>query len=183
MPNLVGSRFRCYSESNVSEMGSSGQLSLGISEPSISEEGETVIKKSVRFKEKAEKRLYRIGSSIIPSNKVLKRRKYQKERRRRLSEGDSVELQPVSNSMSKTPLQSSGSLDSNTWEQESNDDSGLSSSLEEAMVVGPGGDDSNLEQAGAGLQQDSTNQKSKKKTKKRTKTFEMASDLIFDLDI
>ena len=29
-------RFRCYSESNVSEMGSSGQLSLGISEASIS---------------------------------------------------------------------------------------------------------------------------------------------------
>ena len=49
------------------------------------------------------------------------------------------------------------------------------------MVVGPGGE--NLEQAGAGLQQDTANQKSKKKTKKRTKTFEMASDLIFDLDI
>ena len=48
---------------------------------------------------------------------MLKRRKYQKERRRRLSEGDSVELQPASNSMSKPPLQSSGSLDSNTWEQ------------------------------------------------------------------
>ena len=50
-------------------------------------------------------------------------------------------------------------------EDSSHEDSGLASSFEEAMVLGP------------------DQQKTKRKIKKRTKHFEMSNDLIFDLDI
>ena len=65
--------------------------------------------------------------------------------------------------------------------QESHEDSGLSSSFEETVVISEGGGDG--AGSSAGDQQGQSKQKTKKRTKKRTKTFEMTNDLIFDLDI
>jgi hypothetical protein len=183
MPSLVGSRFRCYSESNMSDdMGSIGQLSAEISETTISEEGETT-KKTVRFAEKTHQRQYRIGSSILDTKKrAIRRRKTNERAQRRLSEGDNVEVvdNPQTNGniiAARTAGQpEAASLDSNNWEQESHDDSGLSSSLEETMIV-------DGETTKQGNNKDDNSQKSKKRTKKRTKTFSMSNDLIFDLDI
>ena len=60
---LTGTRFRCYSESNVDDLGwanSSDQLSSALSQTTI-EEGEeySITKKSVRFSEKVHQQLYR----------------------------------------------------------------------------------------------------------------------------
>lgn len=164
VPTLPGSRFRCYSES-CADVGSSvaGSVTPSHSQSTISEEGESVEKKSVRFSEKIQQQLYRINSCIIP--KTAKNRKKAMKRRqaieRRLSEGDSVDL------VENQAVVAGGSLDSNIWEQESHEDSGLSSSFEEGLVITAQPD----------------KQKTKKRTKKRTKTFEMSNDLIFDLDI
>ena len=69
----------------------------------------------------------------------------------------------------KFPLQNE--VEEEEEEDGYHDDSGLASSFEENMVLTPGG------------KQAAVKTKAKRKTKKRTKHFEMANDLIFDLDI
>ena len=80
-----------------------------------------------------------------------------------MSEGDSMEPLEHSN------LHTSSSLDSR-WRQEAHEDSGLASSFEETVVI----------QSETGK---NVKVKTKRRTKKRCKNFEMSSDLIFDLDI
>ena len=92
---------------------------------SFIEEGET-IKKTVRFAEKTQQKLYRIGSSIMDAKRRAIRRKKTAERKRRLSEGDTVEVvsnTPQANGNSIAAAKTSAgqpkaaSLDSNNWEQ------------------------------------------------------------------
>jgi len=65
---------------------------------------------------------------------------------------------------------------SSGWENESHEDSGMSSSYEEIIMTG--GQQSNS------VNNNVTNKpKSKRMTKKRSKHIQMANELIFDLDI
>ena len=66
-------------------------------------------------------------------------------------------------------LHHSASLDSR-WREEAQEDSGLASSFEETVVI----------QSETG---NNVKVKTKRRTKKRCKNFEMSNDLIFDLDI
>ena len=61
---MVGIRFRCYSESNVEDLGwsSNDMLSFAFSETKINEDEELVFscqRKSVRFNEEVQQKLYR----------------------------------------------------------------------------------------------------------------------------
>ncbi len=108
-------------------------------------------------------------NSTILAKTAKNKRKAEKKRKaieRRVSEGDAQSVD-----VSKAPLGRTTSQDPN---DESHDDSGLASSFEEAVVLGGGANGG----GGGGSQA-----KLKKKTKKRTKQFEMSNDLIFDLDI
>ena len=64
---MVGGRFRCYSESNMDDIGinnSNDKLSLALSEAKISEEDVCSFsssKKSVSFNEKVQQQYYRWG--------------------------------------------------------------------------------------------------------------------------
>jgi len=115
---LTGTRFRCYSESNVDDLGwanSSDQLSSALSQTTI-EEGEeySITKKSVRFSEKVHQQLYRINSSILAKT-AKNKKKAEKKRRameRRHSEGDSVELTKSSSQQQPSQMTKSMSLDS-----------------------------------------------------------------------
>ena len=62
------------------------------------------------------------------------------------------------------------------WEDESHEDSGLSSSYEEMLVV-------NSEKSNQVNNNGNSKPKSKRMTKKRSKQIQMANELIFDLDI
>ena len=62
------------------------------------------------------------------------------------------------------------------WEEESHEDSGLSSSYEETILV----TSDNSNQVNNNVKQ---KPKSKRMTKKRSKQIQMANELIFDLDI
>ena len=66
---MVGNRFRCYSESNVEDLGwsSNDKLSFALSETKISEEEELVFsgpRKSVSFNEQVQQQFYRSVFSI-----------------------------------------------------------------------------------------------------------------------
>ncbi len=109
--------------------------------------------------------MFRINSTIVAKT-AKNKKKAEKKRRaveRRMSEGDSMEPLEHSN------LHTSSSLDSR-WMEEAHEDSGLASSFEETVVI----------QSETGK---NVKVKTKRRTKKRCKNFEMSSDLIFDLDI
>ena len=65
---------------------------------------------------------------------------------------------------------------SSGWENESHEDSGMSSSYEEIIVAGG-------QQSNAVNNNVTSKPKSKRMTKKRSKQIQMANELIFDLDI
>ena len=114
-------------------------------------------------------------NSTILAKTAKNKRKAEKKRKaieRRVSEGDAQSDVEARRTLTRTV-----SLDAN---DESHDDSGLASSFEEAVVLCGGGGDggANDENGGGGAKA-----KLKKKTKRRTKQFEMSGDLIFDLDI
>merc|ERR1712241_565192 len=99
--SMVGGRFRCYSESNMDDIGfnnSSDKLSLALSEATISEEemySASSRKKSVSFNEKVQQQYYRINSAIV-ANTAKNKKKAEKKKRaleRRMSEGDAGSLE------------------------------------------------------------------------------------------
>merc|ERR1719234_1844881 len=184
---LVGSsRFRCYSESHLDEVGwkdaTASQPSLStttISEDQVAEFNGSG-KKSVRFNEKVQQQMYRVNSTIL-ANTMKNKRKAEKKKRaleRRMSEGDACSLEQADNSNKvEKKMTGSSSLDLNMvdkddmWESEEHEDSGLASSFEEHLVLtgeNPG---------------NPGKMKAKKMTKKRSKQFVMSNELIFDLDI
>ena len=117
-------------------------------------------------------------NSTILAKTAKNKRKAEKKRKaieRRVSEGDAQSDVEARRTLTRTV-----SLDAN---DESHDDSGLASSFEEAVVLGGGGGDGGdggaNDENGGGV----AKAKLKKKTKRRTKQFEMSGDLIFDLDI
>ena len=75
------------------------------------------------------------------------------------------------------PVSSSADLSTITWGDESHEDSGLSSSYEETVLLTGDFNNTNNNSGGAGKI------KAKKMTKKRSKQFQMTNELIFDLDI
>jgi len=98
-----------------------------------------------------------------------------------MSEGDAGSLEAVDNIGDKTEnMTTSSSFDLSElqagWDEESHEDSGLSSSYEETILVTS--DSSN--QVNNNVKQKA---KSKRMTKKRSKHIQMANELIFDLDI
>ena len=125
---------------------------------------------------------FRINSSIF-ANTAKNKRKAEKKKRaleRRLSEGDAGSLETVNKLEKKVglPVSSSADLSTITWEDESHEDSGLSSSYEETVLLtGDFTNNTNNNSGGAGKI------KAKKMTKKRSKQFQMTNELIFDLDI
>merc|ERR1719150_3003135 len=163
---LVGtSRFRCYSESHLDEVGFATSSSTSLSTTTISEDQVAEFsgsgKKSVRFNEKVQQQMYRVNSTIL-ANTMKNKRKAEKKKRaleRRMSEGDawSLDLNMVINNKDQ-------------WESEEHEDSGLASSFEEHLVL-----------TGDNAAPGKT--KAKKMTKKRSKQFVMSNELIFDLDI
>jgi len=91
-----------------------------------------------------------------------------------MSEGDAGSFEAINK------MNTSSSLDLSElqqgWENESHEDSGMSSSYEEIIMTG--GQQSNS------VNNNVTNKpKSKRMTKKRSKHIQMANELIFDLDI
>ena len=138
---------------------------------------------------------FRINSAII-ANTAKNKKKAEKKKRaleRRMSEGDAGSFEAInkmntSSSLDLSELQQ-GNLNfslllceddnicySSGWENESHEDSGMSSSYEEIIMTG--GQQSNS------VNNNVTNKpKSKRMTKKRSKHIQMANELIFDLDI
>jgi len=182
---MVGNRFRCYSESNVEDLGwsSNDKLSFALSEAKISEDEELVFsssqRKSVSFNEQVQQQFYRTNSTIL-ANTAKNKRKAEKKKRaleRRMSEGDAGSLE-TDNKLEKKGMSTSSSVDLSNltkgWEDESHEDSGLASSYEEMVVL-----------TGDAVNNNNTNTKTKAKkmTKKRSKQFQMTNELIFDLDI
>merc|ERR1711972_960927 len=196
---LVGtSRFRCYSESHLDEVGFATSSSPSLSTTTISEDQVAEFsgsgKKSVRFNEKVQQQMYRVNSTIL-ANTLKNKRKAEKKKRaleRRMSEGDAGSLE-MDNKIGQPPkgMSSSSSVDLSAltkgWEDESHEDSGLSSSYEETVVLN--GDavnkvNNNNSAGGNGGNGNNNNKtKIKKMTKKRSKQFQMTNELIFDLDI
>jgi len=179
-----GGRFRCYSESNMEDVGvsmtsSNDKLSFALSEATISEDDvynfASSQKKSVSFNEKVQQQYYRINSAII-ANTAKNKKKAEKKKRaleRRMSEGDAgsfetINKMPASSSLDLAQLQEG-------WEDESHEDSGMSSSHEELLVTGENTNQVNNNNV--------NKPKSKRMTKKRSKHIQMANELIFDLDI
>ena len=126
----------------------------------------------------------RINSAIV-ANTAKNKKKAEKKKRaleRRMSEGDAGSLEAVDKIGDETNnMATSSSFDLSElqagWEEESHEDSGLSSSYEETILVT--GDNSNQ------VNNNNVKQKpkSKRMTKKRSKQIQMANELIFDLDI
>jgi len=90
-----------------------------------------------------------------------------------MSEGDAgsfetINKMPASSSLDLAQLQEG-------WEDESHEDSGMSSSHEELLVTGENTNQVNNNNV--------NKPKSKRMTKKRSKHIQMANELIFDLDI
>jgi len=184
---LVGtSRFRCYSESHLDEVGFATSSSPSLSTTTISEDQVAEFsgsgKKSVRFNEKVQQQMYRVNSTIL-ANTLKNKRKAEKKKRaleRRMSEGDACSLEQANDKVDKVEkgkMSTSSSLDLNMvinnkdqWESEEHEDSGLASSFEEHLVL-----------TGDNAAPGKT--KAKKMTKKRSKQFVMSNELIFDLDI
>merc|ERR1712013_752308 len=184
---LVGtSRFRCYSESHLDEVGFAPSSSTSLSTTTISEDQVAEFsgsgKKSVRFNEKVQQQMYRVNSTIL-ANTLKNKRKAEKKKRaleRRMSEGDACSLDQANDKVDKVEkgkMSTSSSLDLNMvinnkdqWESEEHEDSGLPSSFEEHLVL-----------TGDNVAPGKT--KAKKMTKKRSKQFVMSNELIFDLDI
>merc|ERR1712241_310118 len=139
--SMVGGRFRCYSESNMDDVGlnsSDDKLSFALSEAKITEDDVCSFsssKKSVSFNENVQQQYYRINSSIV-ANTAKNKKKAEKKKRaleRRMSEGDAGSFK----ALNKMPASSSLDLSelNQGWEEESHEDSGLSSSYEEMLVV------------------------------------------------
>ena len=126
----------------------------------------------------------RINSAIV-ANTAKNKKKAEKKKRaleRRMSEGDAGSLEAVDNIGDETKnMTTSSSFDLSAlqagWEEESHEDSGLSSSYEETILVTTG---DNCNQVNNNQKQ---KPKSKRMTKKRSKHIQMANELIFDLDI
>merc|ERR1719168_351295 len=128
--SMVGGRFRCYSESNMDDIGfsqSSDKLSLALSEATISEEemySVSATKKSVSFNEKVQQQYYRINSAIV-ANTAKNKEKAEKKKRaleRRMSEGDAGSLETLNNMPTSSSLDLSQLQEG--WEEESHEDSG-----------------------------------------------------------
>jgi len=183
---MVGNRFRCYSESNVEDLGwaSNDKLSFALSETKISEDEELVFssqRKSVSFNDQVQQQFYRINSTIL-ANTAKNKRKAEKKKRaleRRMSEGDAGSIESEGKLGQKKGMTTSSSVDlsaiTKEWEEESHEDSGLASSFEENIVL-----------SGETVNKTNNNNqkpKAKKMTKKRSKQFQMTNELIFDLDI
>lgn len=135
----------------------------------------------------------RINSTII-ANTAKNKKKAEKKKRaleRRMSEGDAGSFEalnkmPASSSLDLSELNQGNILLCNVlgrqmycfpgWEDESHEDSGLSSSYEEMLVV-------NSEKSNQVNNNGNSKPKSKRMTKKRSKQIQMANELIFDLDI
>merc|ERR1712038_268828 len=149
---LVGtSRFRCYSESHLDEVGFATASSTSLSTTTISEDQVAEFsgsgKKSVRFNEKVQQQMYRVNSTIL-ANTMKNKRKAEKKKRaleRRMSEGDACSLEQANDKVDKVEkgkMSTSSSLDLNMvinnkdqWESEEHEDSGLASSFEEHLVL------------------------------------------------
>merc|ERR550517_1305294 len=130
---LVGSsRFRCYSESHLDEVGwqqSATAPSPSLSTTTISEDQVAEFngsgKKSVRFNEKVQQQMYRVNSTIL-ANTMKNKRKAEKKKRaleRRMSEGDACSLEQADNTKVEKKMTGSSSLDLNMvnkddWESE-----------------------------------------------------------------
>ena len=123
---------------------------------------------------------HRINSSIV-ANTAKNKKKAEKKKRaleRRMSEGDAGSLEEK---IGGDNITTSSSFDlselQDGWDEESHEDSGLSSSYEETIVITS--DNSNQ------VNHNNVKQKpkSKRMTKKRSKQILMANELIFDLDI
>merc|ERR1712004_226002 len=182
----AGGRFRCYSESNMEDIGlaaSEEKLSFALSEATIAEDEAYSFsnsqKKSVSFNEKVQQQYYRINSTII-ANTAKNKKKAEKKKRaleRRVSEGDAAGSFEVLN---KLPASSSMDLSmmNEDWEEDSHEDSGMASSFEENIIV-------TSEKNNQVNNNNSVNSKpkSKRMTKRRSKQIQMANELIFDLDI
>jgi len=186
---VVGNRFRCYSESNVEDLGwsSNDKLSFALSETKITEDEELVFsdqRKSVSFNEEVQQQFYRINSTILASTAKNKRKAEKKKRalERRMSEGDAGSLEDDEKLLQKKGMSTSSSVDlaslTKGWEDESHEDSGLASSYEETVIL-------TGENVNKNNNNNSSNNKTKAKkmTKKRSKQFQMSNELIFDLDI
>merc|ERR1712173_387606 len=126
-------------------MGSDDKLSFALSEAKITEDDECSFsssKKSVSFNEKVQQQYYRINSAIV-ANTAKNKKKAEKKKRaleRRMSEGDAGSLEAVDNIGDETKnMTTSSSFDLSAlqagWEEESHEDSGLSSSYEETIIV------------------------------------------------
>ena len=123
---------------------------------------------------------HRINSSIV-ANTAKNKKKAEKKKRaleRRMSEGDAGSLEEK---IGGDNITTSSSFDlselQDGWDEESHEDSGLSSSYEETIVITS--DNSNQVNSNNVKQKP----KSKRMTKKRSKQIQMANELIFDLDI
>ena len=94
-----------------------------------------------------------------------------------MSEGDAGSLEEKIGEENITTSSSFDLSELNGWEEESHEDSGLSSSYEETVLITS--DNSNQ------VNHNNVKQKpkSKRMTKRRSKTIQMANELIFDLDI
>merc|ERR1712029_1008840 len=177
-----GGRFRCYSESNMEDVGlgmtsSNDKLSFALSEATISEDDvynfASSQKKSVSFNEKVQQQYYRINSAIIARTAKNKKKKNKKKRalERRMSEGDAGSLETLNNMPTSSSLDLSQLQEG--WDEESHEDSGLSSSYEETLIVTSDKNNS--------VNNNPTNNKTK--SKRISKQIQMANELIFDLDI
>jgi len=159
---------------------SNDKLSFALSEATISEDNTYNFvlcqKKSVSFNEKVQQQYYRINSAIIAKTEKNKKKAEKKKRalERRMSEGDAGSFEAINK------MNTSSSLDLSElqqgWENESHEDSGMSSSYEEIIVAGG-------QQSNAVNNNVTSKPKSKRMTKKRSKQIQMANELIFDLDI
>ena len=123
---------------------------------------------------------HRINSAIV-ANTAKNKKKAEKKKRaleRRMSEGDAFSLEEK---IGADNITTSSSFDlselQDGWDEESHEDSGLSSSYEETIIITS--DNSNQ------VNHNNVKQKTKSKrmTKKRSKQIQMANELIFDLDI
>merc|ERR1712012_779068 len=129
-------------------------------------------KKSVSFNETVQQQYYRINSAIIARTAKNKKKRALE---RRMSEGDAGSLETLNNMPTSSSLDLSQLQEG--WEEESHEDSGLSSSYEETLIVTSDKNNS--------VNNNPTNNKTKSKrmTKRKSKQIQMANELIFDLDI
>ena len=93
-----------------------------------------------------------------------------------MSEGDAGSLEIGAENINTSSSFDLSELQSG-WDEESHEDSGLSSSYEETIIITS--DNSNQ----VNHNNVKPKSKSKRMTKKRSKQIQMANELIFDLDI